>query len=125
MKWLNFSDDIIDNIEIQVPLDVYAEENQYSMISSFRKKKDRKRISSDINDYQAVLIDNTEISKEDQDIFIKSFVKEDNDRSIQSNLADFGLKVNRKFEGDGMVNSYDKKDLMKRGLESIFWYTCC
>jgi hypothetical protein len=84
MKWLNFSDDIIDNIEIQVPLDVYRDENQYSMISSFRKKKDRKRISSDINDYQSVLIDNTEISKEDQDISIESLVKEDNDRSIGS-----------------------------------------
>jgi hypothetical protein len=41
-------------------------------------------------------------------------VKEDNNKSIQSNLADFGLKTIKKVKSDNMVKSYDKKDLMKK-----------
>jgi hypothetical protein len=120
MKWLNLNDDLLKNTEIQLPLDVYTEENQYPMISSSRKKKDKKRISHDINDYQAVLIDNTEISKEDHDISLESLVREDNNKSIQSNLVDFGLKTIKKVKSDNMVKSYDKKDLMKKELKTIY-----
>jgi transposase-like protein len=119
MKWLSLSADILKNIEIQLPLDVYAEENQYSMISSFREKKDRKRISSNINDYQTVLIDNTGNSKEYQDISTESLVKKDNNSSVQTNLVDFGLKVIKKIKDDNMVKSFNKKDLMKKGIKAI------
>jgi hypothetical protein len=43
MKWLNLNDDLLKNTEIQLLLDVYTEENQYSMISSSHKNKDKKK----------------------------------------------------------------------------------
>jgi hypothetical protein len=100
MKWLNFSDDILDNIEIQVHLDVYAKENQYSMISSFRKKKDKKRILSNINDYQAVLI-------------IQKFL-----RKIRIYLLNHWLKKIR-------IDLFRVKGFNEERIRIYLWYTCC
>jgi hypothetical protein len=60
MYWYNLKLNILKNMEIQLPLDVYQEETPYPMKLSFPENKNRKKKLVNTNDYQSKLIENTE-----------------------------------------------------------------
>jgi hypothetical protein len=55
MYWYNLNSDILKNMEIQIPLDVYQEETPYPTNLSFPKNKKREKKLTNINDYQGTV----------------------------------------------------------------------
>jgi hypothetical protein len=120
MYWYNLKSDTLKNMEIQLPLDVYQEETPDPMELSFSKNKSRKYISTNTNDYQSKLIENTENFKDNKENIIKSINKSENKTSVQTTLLDYGFKLSKTNIGDYISKLDDKKDLLKKGLYSIF-----
>lgn len=120
MYWYNLNSDILKNMEIQIPLDVYQEETPYPTNLSFPKNKKREKKLTNINDYQSKLVEYKENHEDTKENNIKNLNTNENKSYIQTTLVDYGLKLSKNNISGYMSKLYDKKDLIKRSFYSIF-----
>jgi transposase-like protein len=120
MHWSNLNSDILKNIEIQIPLDVYQEETSYPTNLSFPKNKNREKKLTNTNDYQTKLVENKENDKYNKENNIKNLNIDKNKFYIQTTLVDYGFKLSKNNISGYMSKLYDKKDLIKKSFYSIF-----
>jgi hypothetical protein len=111
MNWTGLKSYIIRNAEIQDSLDSYLDESDNLKKSSSAKKRNKERIIIDNDNCQQVLIENFEYNSISKENKVKPDVYNELNNDNQSDLFEYGLKIDEDNRRNEMYNSDDKKSL--------------